>query len=125
MEDRFVRWGIEEGCPDSACSESASPPSVTWIELPTWGPQVDGGGCAFSDLSAWAFAGNPADPAVAWLQQGNERLDVKWPEGYLAAFDPDLRVVDRHGLPVVRAGDHVSGACVVGDEHYLTACSFE
>ncbi len=64
--------------------------------------------------------GDPADPRVAWLvsAQGT-RIDVEWPRGYRARFDPALEIVDGSGTPVLGEGAHVTGGCVTGDEHVL------
>ena len=62
------------------------------------------------------LAGSPTDPRVAWLAepQGG-RVEIVWPHGYTARFDPDLAVVDASGKVVYRAGDRPGGGCVIGD----------
>jgi hypothetical protein len=41
-----------------------------------------------------------------------DRLEVVWPTGYTAVFDPTLRVLDPTGQTAMREGDYVDGACV-------------
>lgn len=62
--------------------------------------------------------GDPTDPEVVWeepLVGPGPRTHVVWPTGYRAVFDPSLSVLDEHARPVLRAGDYVDGACVIGD----------
>jgi len=81
-------------------------PTVNWL-APT--------ACAGVGLDA-VLHGSPTDPRVAWLD--NElgspgRIDVIWPAGYLARFDPSLQILDENGNVVIFEGDRVSGACDV------------
>lgn len=70
-------------------------------------------GCAGIGLTA-VLHGDAADPHVAWLVNDlGTRIDVMWPEGYRARFAPNLEVLDGNGVVVIRAGDPVTGACVV------------
>ena len=38
-------------------------------------------------------------------------MEVTWPAGYRARFNPNLEVLDESGNVVIREGDAVSGAC--------------
>jgi hypothetical protein len=51
---------------------------------------------------------------VAWLEsiESGQRLDVIWPAGFGARFDPELSVVDGEGNVVMSEGDVVEGGCV-------------
>ncbi len=62
------------------------------------------------------LVGSPTDPRVAWLAepQGG-RVEIVWPQGFTARFDPDLAVLDASGKVVYRAGDRPGGGCVIGD----------
>ena len=62
------------------------------------------------------LAGSPTDPRVAWLAepQGG-RVEIVWPQGFSARFDPNLAVLDASGKVVYRAGDRPGGGCVIGE----------
>ncbi|HEX7612729.1 MAG TPA: hypothetical protein VF371_08130 [Candidatus Limnocylindrales bacterium] len=79
-------------------------PTVNWLA---------GGLCAGVGLDA-VLHGSPSDPRVAWLESslgGPSRMEVTWPAGYRARFNPNLEVLDESGNVVIREGDAVSGAC--------------
>jgi len=72
------------------------------------------GACGGVGLDA-VLHGSPTDPRVAWLVNnlgGPPRMEVLWPAGYRARFNPNLEVLDEHGNVVQRVGDAVTGACV-------------
>jgi hypothetical protein len=65
------------------------------------------------------LAGAPSDPRLAWLVgPGGKRLDVEWPPGFTARFDPALEILDAGGNVVLRAGDAITGGCT-GDPYLL------
>jgi hypothetical protein len=49
-----------------------------------------------------------ADPPV-WAAAGRSTIEILWPPGFIAVFDPDLRIVSPEGELVARAGDALSG----------------
>ena len=62
------------------------------------------------------LAGSPTDPRVAWLAEPKGgRVEIVWPQGFTARFDPDLAVLDASGKVVYRAGDKIDGFCVRGE----------
>jgi hypothetical protein len=114
-------WGFVA---DSAGSVPPSPRSSLsggLYALPTtnW---LAGGFCAGVGLDA-VLHGSPNDARVAWLENklgGQSRLEVTWPAGYRARFNPKLEILDENGKVVLREGDPVAGACSVGsDSVYL------
>jgi hypothetical protein len=79
-------------------------PTTNWLA---------GGMCAGVGLDA-VLHGSPTDPRVAWLDNnmgGTPRMEVSWPAGYRARFNPNLEVLDENGNVVIREGDAVTGAC--------------
>ena len=69
--------------------------------------------CAGVGLDA-VLHGSPTDPRVAWLEnntRGTSRMEVSWPAGYRARFNPNLEILDENGKVVLRDGDAVGGAC--------------
>ena len=91
----------------AACGATPTPtlPTLTLADpIPCAGVGNDG-----------TLAGSPTDPRVAWLAepQGG-RVEIVWPSGFTARFDPDLAVVDATGKVVYRAGDRPGGGCVIG-----------
>jgi hypothetical protein len=57
--------------------------------------------------------GSPADPRVTWAvdRSSGRRIELIWPPGYRAGFDPTVAVFDDHGRVVARDGDSVDGGC--------------
>ncbi|HEX7613574.1 MAG TPA: hypothetical protein VF371_12445 [Candidatus Limnocylindrales bacterium] len=79
-------------------------PTTNWLA---------GGACGGVGLEA-VLHGSPTDPQVAWLEPNAgspTRMDVSWPAGYRARFNPNLEVLDETGNVVIREGDAVAGAC--------------
>ncbi len=79
-------------------------PTTNWLA---------GGACAGVGLDA-VLHGSPTDPRVAWLENnmgGTPRMEVSWPAGYRARFNPNLEVLDENGNVVLSEGDAVTGAC--------------
>ena len=79
-------------------------PTTNWLA---------GGVCAGVGLEA-VLRGSPSDPRVAWLENnigGQSRIEVSWPAGYRARFNPNLEILDENGKVVLRDGDAVGGAC--------------
>jgi hypothetical protein len=76
--------------------------------------------CAGIGLGA-TLAGSPADPRVAWItdSETGSRLDVLFPPGFTARFTPSLEVLNASGTEVAKAGDQVSGGCVMGSNELL------
>jgi hypothetical protein len=57
----------------------------------------------------WRLRGDPQDPALVWLQRGQHRVDLEWPDGWTVRFDPKLTVVDTTGTVRFREGDRCVG----------------
>lgn len=105
-------WGFVAGATGSFPSSPRPSLSNGLFPLPTtnW---LAGGVCAGVGLDA-VLQGSPTDPRVAWLENnmgGHSRMDVSWPAGYRARFDPNLEILDENGNVVLREGDAVTGAC--------------
>jgi hypothetical protein len=105
-------WGFVAGAGSPPPSQRSTLPDGLFA-LPTtnW---LAGGLCADIGLDA-VLHGSPTDPNVAWLVANvmdGVRMDVIWPAGYRARFNPNLEVLDENGNVVLREGDAVSGACV-------------
>ncbi|MGH2513052.1 MAG: hypothetical protein ACRDGQ_10225 [Candidatus Limnocylindrales bacterium] len=90
-------------------------PTEPPLELPTGAVAVCGGIALDARLH-----GNSTDPHVAWLISDlGTRVEVVWPAGYRARFNPLLEVVAPSGVVVLREGDLISGACTTGDPNTL------
>jgi hypothetical protein len=97
-------------------SPSSVPLATGEIALPTEPPVPSGEVEACGGVAIGAVLhGAAADPRAAWLIDDflGTRIDVVWPPGYRARFTPNLEVLDASGGVVLKAGDPVTGACVV------------
>ena len=93
------------------------------IALPTAEPLVLPSGvieaCGGVGISA-VLRGDPHDPRIAWLMNNlGTRVNITWPPGYRARFDPGLEVLDAAGVVVLKDGDSVTGACVTSSPDLL------
>ena len=72
------------------------------------------GGCGIGIGLDATLHGSPSDARVTWAidNSGSGRLDLLWPVGYAARFNPQLEVVDGHGQIVAREGDQITGSCM-------------
>ena len=55
--------------------------------------------------------GSPADPKLTWATFGqgdSYRASVTWPSGFVARFDPELKVIHADGSTVAREGDDLN-----------------
>lgn len=83
-------------------------PTPEPLDLPSGAIEACGG----VGISA-ILRGDPHDPHIAWLVNNlGTRVNITWPEGYRARFDPGLEVVDAAGVVVLKNADSVTGACV-------------
>jgi hypothetical protein len=95
----------------------SSPPEANglyWLSTDNW---VVPGACAGGGLDAVIY-GSPTDPHVAWIENSFSsppRMEIVWPAGYRARFDPNLEILDANGNVVMREGDTVTGDCGGGD----------
>ena len=102
----------------TACSLNSPPtpePIPTSIDVPV--PTVKGGGCRGIGLTDAILAGDQGDPRVTWLETPDGRLEIVWPDGYVARFyrfDNPFAIVDPNGIVVFREGDSISGGCTAG-----------
>lgn len=87
--------------------------SSTHLALPT-DPAWQATGCRGVGLDG-ILRSSPSDQRLFWLEDRTtgERVDLIWPAGYYARDDFGLEVVDDSGTFVGKAGDLVTGACVV------------
>ena len=75
--------------------------------------------CAGVGISA-VLRGDPRDPHIAWLVNNlGARVNITWPPGYRARFDPRLEVLDAAGVVALKDGASVTGACVTGKPDVL------
>jgi hypothetical protein len=73
--------------------------------------------CAGVGVSA-VLHGSAADPRVAWLVNDlGTRVDVVWPPGYRARFNPNLEVLDASGVVLLRLADVITGVCGTADPY--------
>jgi hypothetical protein len=104
----------------AGCASPASPSlSPGTFVLPT---VTDvGEACAGIGFENETLTGSPTDARVAWLTgpEPGSRLDVVFPPGFTAHFDPNLEILDTADEVVARAGDPVSGGCYMGDGQTL------
>lgn len=57
-------------------------------------------------LAEGILHGDPADPRLAWLVNPDGlRIEIQWPRGFTARFNPELEVVASTGEVVAREGD--------------------
>ncbi len=105
----------------SACASTPTPSPVPSVpvsllaapSLPTL--EFISQGCADVGFDAF-LTGSAEDPRVTWLVNvSGKRIDILWPRGFSARFDPDLEVLDASGTVVYRAGDRIHGGCVQGE----------
>ena len=105
-------WGFASATGGSFPPSPRPSPSGGLYALPTtnW---LASGLCAGVGLDA-VLHGSPTDPRIAWLENrlgGQTRMEVLWPAGYRARFNPGFEVLSETGSVVLREGDPVSGAC--------------
>lgn len=102
-----------------APSATVVPLAAGEVALPTEPPIAVAPGVATACAGVgidMVLHGDAADPQVVWLIGDiGPRVSVVWPTGYRARFDPSLEVLDANDTVVLRDGDRVTGACVVGD----------
>lgn len=82
-------------------------------------PTLPAGGehpCAGIGLIDATLRGNASDSRVAWVQSGTHRIDVVWPHGYHARFNPFLEILNADGEVVLRQGETVDGGCVLSPD---------
>jgi hypothetical protein len=77
-------------------------------------------GCAGIGLSDAVLHGDAQDPKVAWLSLGSSRIDVLWPAGFRARFNPRLEVLDEAGTVIARERDPVWGGCTTATHNVLS-----
>jgi hypothetical protein len=59
-----------------------------------------------SALAQGVLHGDPNDPRVAWLVNADGlRIELQWPRGFSARFNPQLEMVASDGVVVGREGD--------------------
>jgi hypothetical protein len=96
-------------------SPQPGPDGLHWLATNNW--LTGYGACAGTGLDA-VLRGSPTDPHVAWLVNSFSsppRVEIVWPAGYRARFDPNLEILDENGNMVMREGDTVTGDCGGGE----------
>lgn len=91
----------------AGCSTTAPSPTL---------PTIQANGCEGVGLLNATLAGDANDPHLAWLVQNGTRMDVVFPAGFTARFNPRLEIVDGSGAAVAHEGDVIDGACVTGPD---------
>jgi hypothetical protein len=109
-------WGFVGLAPGSspAAPLPTLPDGLFALSTTNW---LRGGICAGTGLDAVIY-GSPTDPHVAWIENSFSsppRMEIVWPAGYRARFDPNLEILDANGNVVMREGDTVTGDCGGGD----------
>jgi hypothetical protein len=97
-------------------------PGTPTYQLPTTGQTS----CQRIRLSGVSLHGSPDYSRLAWIGFGGNRVDVVWPPGYWARFDPWLEVFDAAGRLVAGDLSRVTSACMTDDRtiELLDATSF-
>lgn len=74
------------------------------------------GGCAIGVGLDATLHGSPTDPQVTWATDNwsGTRMELLWPVGYSAGFDPGLELFDAGGRVVGHEGDLIIGTCTMG-----------
>jgi hypothetical protein len=72
------------------------------------------GGCGLGVGRDLTLRGSASDGGVAWAidDTGSGRVDLLWPRGYTARFNPQLEVVDESGRVVAHDGDLIIDSCL-------------
>lgn len=102
-----------------ACLSSPKPvprsfgPGEVAVPVANWNNgQVICAGAAFPGT----LHGSPTDVRVVWMTRPAEGpVELAWPAGYSARFDPDLELLDASGRVVGREGTSVTGGCPTAD----------
>lgn len=89
-------------------------------------PSTDHTNCVRISLFGVSLYGSSDYARLAWMGSGGNQIDVVWPAGYWARFDPYLEVLDAGGHLVARDGSRVTSACLTDDRmiKFLDATSF-
>jgi hypothetical protein len=79
---------------------------------PTWL-----GGCSEGVGRDATLHGSPLDLRVTWAidNSSGRRVELLWPVGYKALFDPGLVILDRTNAVVAGEGDQIVGSCLGRD----------
>jgi hypothetical protein len=72
------------------------------------------GSCAFGVGLDAVLHGSPTDPRITWAtdRSVNARIELLWPIGYSARFNPSLELLDEQGRVVGREGNYIISSCV-------------
>lgn len=96
----------------STTPDLASPPApsaLPVVRIPTWpDPPPASGACPLAHLGRVTLRGDPAGLSrPVWVQRidGGQQLDIVWPYGFTARFNPDLELLNAEGEVVAREGD--------------------
>jgi hypothetical protein len=84
--------------------------AVSEIELRTYSTLADVGcdSMGVEDPVFGALEGAIDDPAVVWLRDvSGTRMDVVWPAGFVARFDPEVSLLSDQRERVATAGDSI------------------
>jgi hypothetical protein len=84
-------------------------PSAQLPSDPTWQ-----GNCGLGVGRDATLHGSVSDGRVTWAidRDGASRIDLLWPRGSTARFNPQLEVLDGSGRVVAREGDLIIGSCL-------------
>jgi hypothetical protein len=76
------------------------------------------GGCSMGVGRDAILHGSYADPQVTWATDNGTgaRVELLWPLGYTARFDPDLEVADASGVVIGHEGDLIIGSCTMAPD---------
>ena len=71
------------------------------------------GGCTMGVGRDATLHGSPTDPRVTWATDNGSgmQIEILWPVGYSARFDPNVEVFDASGKVVGREADLIVGSC--------------
>jgi hypothetical protein len=105
---------LSAACVAPAPSQAPTPEPSSFRLATTW-PLAGCAGIGFDG----SLQGDPSDPRVAWIVVGGRRVEVVWPTGFQARFDPRLEILDATDTVVLREGDPVTGGCTLEHEIYV------
>jgi hypothetical protein len=96
--------------PAAACNDQPHPPTL--FSLPEVTSPPNFGGCTGVGFDAKEFlAGDPNFRPVAFARtSAGKRIEILWPPGYNARFDPRLEIVGPTGEVVAREGDEITAS---------------
>lgn len=80
---------------------------------------VEDRACDGVGLVGATLHGSPTDPRLAWMEGPMGRVELVWPRGYSARFNPQLEVLDDADQLIATERVPIIGACGTPDPKLL------